>query len=108
MYAGKIAESAPMERMIEHPLHPYAKLLLDAVVTPEPEIRKRKLEGIPGAPPQLIKPSIGCRFSDRCPHVMDRCKSEEPPYLALEPDRFVACWLYGEGMGTDARRHDQS
>jgi len=94
MYAGKIVESADMEKMIEHPLHPYAKLLLDAVVTPEPEIRKRKLEGIPGAPPQLLRPPVGCRFSERCPYVMDRCKSEEPPYSEAEPDRFVACWLY--------------
>mgnify|MGYP001114179067 CR=1 FL=1 len=94
MYAGKIVESADMEKMIEHPLHPYAILLLDAVVTPEPEIRKRKLEGIPGAPPQLLRPPVGCRFSERCPYVMDRCKSEEPPYSEAEPDRFVACWLY--------------
>lgn len=94
MYAGKIMEGAPMEKMISHPLNPYAKLLLDAVVTPESEIRKRRLEGIPGAPPQLLEPPIGCRFSERCPYAFDRCKREEPPFLEVEIDRFVACWLH--------------
>jgi len=93
MYAGKIMEGGPTEKMISHPLHPYTKLLLDAVVTLDPEIRKRRLEGIPGAPPRLLEPPIGCRFFERCPYAFDRCKLEEPPFSEVEPDRFVACWL---------------
>jgi peptide/nickel transport system ATP-binding protein len=93
MYAGKIMEGGPTEKMIIYPLHPYTKLLLNTVVTIDPETRKRRLEGIPGVPPQLIEPPIGCRFSERCPYAIDRCKREEPQFSEAEPERFVACWL---------------
>jgi peptide/nickel transport system ATP-binding protein len=95
MYAGKIVESAPTEKMIDRPLHPYTRLLINAVITIEPEIRGRKLEGIPGAPPRLLKPPPGCRFSDRCAYAMARCRTEEPPLLEIEPNILVACWLHG-------------
>jgi len=108
MYAGKIAERSPMESMIDQPLHPYAKLLLGAVITPEPEIRKRRLDGIPGAPPQLIKPPASCPFSERCPYAWDLCRSLEPPFLEVEPERFVACWLYTKGGATFERGFDPS
>jgi len=104
MYAGKVMEGAPIEDMINNPLHPYTQLLLDAVVTPEPEIRKRRLKGIAGAPPPLLKPPVGCRFNERCPYAFDRCKREEPPFSEVEPNRFVACWLIEEGGAASARR----
>ncbi|MEM2921262.1 MAG: ABC transporter ATP-binding protein [Candidatus Bathyarchaeia archaeon] len=95
MYAGKIVESVSTEDMIDRPLHPYTKLLLNAVITIDPEIRDHKLEGIPGAPPGLLKPPPGCRFYERCAYAMERCKVEEPPLLEVESNRLVACWLYG-------------
>lgn len=95
MYAGKFVESSPTERMIAHPLHPYTKLLLNAVITVDPEVRARKLEGISGAPPRLINPPLGCRFFERCPYAMERCRIEEPPLSEVERVRSVACWLHG-------------
>jgi len=52
---------------------------------------ERKLEGIPGNPPQLLDPPVGCRFRDRCPVAFDKCL-EEPPFMELEKGHFVACW----------------
>ena len=52
---------------------------------------ERRLTGIPGRPPSLLKPPGGCRFRARCPLAGEECK-EEPPFVELEPDRWVACW----------------
>ena len=94
MYAGKIVEIGPVEEVIFEPLHPYTKGLIESVVSPEPEIRKRGVKFIPGQPPDLSNPPRGCRFHPRCPHATDRCRSEEPPLAEVKPGRYVACWLY--------------
>ncbi|MEJ5228502.1 MAG: ABC transporter ATP-binding protein [Pseudothermotoga sp.] len=96
MYAGKIIEFSEMGEILEKPLHPYTRGLFNSVLTPEPEIRKRGITVIPGAPPNLINPPSGCRFHPRCPHVMEVCKVEEPPLKEVEEDRRVACFLYSE------------
>ncbi|AIY86472.1 MULTISPECIES: ABC transporter ATP-binding protein [unclassified Thermotoga] len=96
MYAGKIVEFAPVESLLEKPLHPYTQGLFNSVLTPEPEVKKRGITTIPGAPPNLINPPSGCRFHPRCPHAMDVCKEKEPPLTEIEPGRRVACWLYME------------
>ncbi|MEV4835641.1 ABC transporter ATP-binding protein [Nonomuraea sp. NPDC049486] len=91
MYAGKLAEKAPSEKLIKAPKHPYTKLLINSL--PEIGVRyeERKLAGIPGSPPSLLNPPRGCRFRDRCPLAGDEC-AEEPPVNEIEPNHFVACW----------------
>ncbi|GAA4512380.1 MULTISPECIES: ABC transporter ATP-binding protein [Nonomuraea] len=91
MYAGKLAEKAPSEKLIKAPKHPYTKLLINSL--PEIGVRyeERKLAGIPGSPPSLLNPPQGCRFRDRCPLAGDEC-AEEPPVNEIEPNHFVACW----------------
>ncbi|AEH51748.1 ABC transporter ATP-binding protein [Pseudothermotoga thermarum] len=96
MYAGKIVEFSKMEDILKKPLHPYAQVLFNSVLTPEPEVKKRGITVIPGAPPNLINPPSGCRFHPRCPKVMEICKADEPPLREVEPGRKVACWLYME------------
>ncbi|PLV58650.1 ABC transporter ATP-binding protein [Thermotoga sp. KOL6] len=96
MYAGKIVEFAPVEALLEKPFHPYTQGLFNSVLTPEPEVKKRGITTIPGAPPNLINPPSGCRFHPRCPHAMEICKEKEPPLVEIEPGRRVACWLYME------------
>jgi len=94
MYAGKIVEIGPVEDVIREPLHPYTRGLIESVVSPEPEVRKRGIKFIPGQPPDLANPPPGCRFHPRCPYATDRCRREEPPLVEVKPGRFVACWLY--------------
>jgi len=96
MYAGKIVEISTMEKILQKPLHPYTKGLFNSVLTPEPEVRKRGISVIPGAPPNLINPPSGCRFHPRCPHVMEVCKEREPELREVEEGSKVACFLYSE------------
>lgn len=95
MYAGKIVEIGPMEKVIFSPLHPYTKLLLSSVLVPEPDIKKRKVESIPGVPPDLKNPPEGCRFYLRCPSKKSNlCNSQLPPWVEVEKDHKVSCFLY--------------
>jgi peptide/nickel transport system ATP-binding protein len=91
MYAGELAEKAPTDTLISSPRHPYTRLLISSL--PEVGVRygTRRLQGIPGSPPSLLKPPTGCRFRDRCPLVFARC-AEQPPLLEVAPDHFAACW----------------
>ncbi len=98
MYAGKIVEDGATEQLIHEPLHPYSRMLMFSILTPELEVRERvrKLGNIAliGEPPSLINPPHGCRFHPRCPLAMDVCRREEPPLIEVEKGRFVACWLH--------------
>jgi len=96
MYAGKLAEKASADVVINNPLHPYTQLLISSL--PEVGVRhdEHTLVGIPGRPPPLLNPPVGCRFKDRCPFAFDRC-NEEPPFLEVKPGHSVACWLRLDG-----------
>jgi peptide/nickel transport system ATP-binding protein len=91
MYAGKLAEKAPAETVIEAPRHPYTQLLLSAL--PEVGVRyaDQRLSGIPGSPPSLIDPPAGCRFRARCPLAFERCE-QEPGFAPVAPGHDAACW----------------
>ncbi|MPZ79215.1 MAG: ATP-binding cassette domain-containing protein [Actinophytocola sp.] len=91
MYAGKLAEKAPTDVLVDSPRHPYTQLLISSL--PEVGVRYggKRLSGIPGSPPQLLNPPTGCRFRDRCPLAFDKC-AEEPPFVEIEPNHSVACW----------------
>lgn len=92
MYLGKLIEKAPADILFANPLHPYTKALLSAI--PEPTIsrksRKILLQGEIASP---IDPKACCRFSSRCPNVMNHCKESEPKMLEIEPNHFVSCFL---------------
>ena len=92
MYAGKIAEIGTNEQIYgeQGPMHPYTKNLLAA--TPRLHKKVDKLSFIPGSPPDLLNPPAGCRFHLRCPVVMEKCLTEEPPLKEVEKDHYVACW----------------
>jgi peptide/nickel transport system ATP-binding protein len=91
MYAGQLAEKAPAGVIIDAPRHPYTKLLISSL--PEVGVRygEKRLVGIPGSPPTLLAPPEGCRFRDRCPLATGQCE-EQPPFVRVAPDHFVACW----------------
>jgi len=93
MYAGKIVEIGPAEKVLLEPLHPYTSALLQSV--PSVKGERRQLKPIPGSPPNLLNPPRGCRFHPRCPFATDKCRSEEPQLREVSPGHFVACHLYG-------------
>jgi peptide/nickel transport system ATP-binding protein len=91
MYAGKLAEKASAETIVNSPRHPYTRLLLSSLPEVGVTYAEKRLNGIPGRPPSLLDPPTGCRFRDRCPLATQKCL-EEPPFVELEPDHYVACW----------------
>ena len=93
MYAGQTAEEAPTDAIFERPLHPYTRGLMTAF--PSVTGPRRELAGIPGAPPDLVRPPSGCRFNPRCPEVMPVCRSREPELYVVD-DADVRCLLYAE------------
>jgi peptide/nickel transport system ATP-binding protein len=91
MYAGQLAEKASTDVVIRNPRHPYTKLLISSLPKVGLKYAEKRLESIPGNPPLLLNPPTGCRFRDRCPVAYEKC-TDEPPFLEIEPDHFVACW----------------
>jgi peptide/nickel transport system ATP-binding protein len=91
MYAGKLAEKASTEVIINSPRHPYTKLLISSLPEVGVKYAEKKLTGIPGNPPLLLDPPVGCRFRDRCPIAFEKCL-EEPPFVEIERGHSVACW----------------
>lgn len=92
MYAGTIVEDAPTADLLENPLHPYTQGLLKAI--PKLHGDSGRLQGIPGAIPNLLDPPSGCRFRPRCPLAMDICARQKPPAVEAAPGHRVACHHY--------------
>ncbi|MFN8444162.1 MAG: dipeptide/oligopeptide/nickel ABC transporter permease/ATP-binding protein [Caldilineaceae bacterium] len=91
LYAGKLVERGRVADVVENPLHPYTRLLIDSL--PDME-GKKELFGIPGLPPALLHLPAGCAFHPRCPFAMDRCRKEIPVIQSPSTGRQVACHLY--------------
>ena len=92
MYAGRIVEAGPVEEIFRAPLHPHTRALLESV--PRLGESAEWLTAIEGQPPDLAVLPRGCAFAPRCPRVMDRCRAEEPPELAIAPGHSTRCWLH--------------
>lgn len=91
MYAGRVVESGPKREVLRSPAHPYTRALLDSV--PGAARRGDRLRTIEGQPPDLSVQAAGCAFAARCPSAMPRCRTEEPPEVALSDTRQSRCWL---------------
>ncbi len=94
MYAGRIVEYTEVRALFGSPKHPYTQGLLQSIPRLDEEhSRKKRLEAIPGLVPSLLDLPPGCKFSNRCRYVFDRC-GEEPPLIEAEKGHFVRCWLH--------------
>ena len=91
MYAGKLVEKGSAAEVTEDPRHPYTKLLIASLPEVGVRFEERRLTGIAGRPPSLLRPPTGCRFRARCPLATEEC-AEEPPFVELAPGRHAACW----------------
>jgi peptide/nickel transport system ATP-binding protein len=97
MYAGRIVERAPAASLFRAPRHPYTQRLLHSF--PPLHGERRRMEGIPGSPPDLRMLPTGCPFHPRCPWAMDRCSRELPRLEPLDgTGREAACWLHSGGV----------
>lgn len=94
IYAGKIVESAPSERLFENPLHPYTRLLLLSI--PDAARRGVRLKAIPGTVPDAEHIPSGCSFHPRCPLAEEGCRHEIPPVVEYGDGHKTACYLIGK------------
>jgi oligopeptide/dipeptide ABC transporter ATP-binding protein len=92
MYAGRVAESAPVAELLKNPKHPYTSGLIECL----PDIAKGRgrLKSIPGTVPSLDNPPGGCLFHPRCPRAMAICKKKEPLPVNVKRGHTVFCHLY--------------
>ena len=89
MYLGQVAEISPAKEIFQTPLHPYTKILLSAIPSPELNDQRRRIV-TKGEITSPINPKPGCRFAARCPYYCPAC--EEPQQLEeVMPKHFVAC-----------------
>lgn len=90
MYAGKLVETAPTEKLLGNPAHPYTKALLDSV----PDLRREseRLASIDGRPPSVYNGPPGCAFAPRCPSVTARCDTDPPTDVEIAEKHRAACW----------------
>jgi peptide/nickel transport system ATP-binding protein len=95
MYLGRLVELAPTADLWSEPLHPYSSALIGAI--PTVSNVGQLPEALSGEVPDPSRPPPGCRFHPRCPHVMDRCRSADPPTFDRDGRRLVACWLAEAG-----------
>lgn len=92
MYLAKVVEYGNVQKVLEHPSHPYLQALLTAVPVPDPFIAKMKRE-LPLKSidmPSVAAPPKGCRFHPRCPYATEICETEEPQLLPYN-DELCAC-----------------
>jgi oligopeptide/dipeptide ABC transporter ATP-binding protein len=94
MYAGRVAESGPVNDIFNHPSHPYTRGLLDSIPRLE-HTRKTRLNVIEGMVPSLKDLPVGCRFQNRCPYRVDRCATA-PALETVAAGHEVACHLWRE------------
>lgn len=92
MYAGKIVETAKVNDIFKNASHPYTKALLSSLPSHDTS-KEDKLTSIPGTPPDLIKPPVGCGFASRCEKCMKICKLKQPPVFDLGDGHSASCWL---------------
>jgi oligopeptide/dipeptide ABC transporter ATP-binding protein len=96
MYAGKIVEMQSVRGLFYHPRHPYTRALVDSM----PKLgTKDPLYAIPGQPPDLADLPTGCSFHPRCPHAVERCRTEEPQDRHFADGSTVRCWLPSQEAG---------
>jgi oligopeptide/dipeptide ABC transporter ATP-binding protein len=97
LYAGKVAEVGPTDRVLRFPQHPYTRRLMESMPAglDEPaKTRKSRLPVIPGEAPNLATLVKGCRFESRCTDRMDRCTQRDPAPVVVGDAHAVSCFKY--------------
>ncbi len=92
MYAGKVVESGTAKDIFYNPGHPYTTALLNSL--PKHDTTKEDtLTSIPGTPPDLLNPPVGCPFAARCEKCMKICQTKQPPVFTINEGHTASCWL---------------
>lgn len=90
MYGGHMVEFGSSYEIYKNPKHPYTQGLLESIPTLKGDAPKY----IKGNPPSLLDPATQCRFIERCPLAIEKCKMVPPKFKT--DTGYVRCWLYDE------------
>ena len=88
MYGGQMVEFGSSEEIYNNPKHPYTQGLLESI----PRLNGSPPKYIKGTPPVLTEKPNECRFIERCPLAVEKCK-QLPPMIKTKTG-YVRCWLY--------------
>lgn len=89
MYAGQIVETAPVEVLFEHPVHPYTHGLFSCL--PDPTKRAELLQPIPGQAPLITEITDGCAFAPRCKFKTSVCLSGSIDWTSFSAGHKARC-----------------
>jgi oligopeptide/dipeptide ABC transporter ATP-binding protein len=92
MYLGQLVEIGASDQIFQNPEHPYTSMLISAVLTGDPDVKRGK-STVKGEVPTAFNPPVGCRFHTRCPIAEARCREKAPALIELDNGRSVACYL---------------
>ena len=101
MNLGHIVETADAGTLFASPRHPYSRALLSAIPVPRPQAKRSRMV-LEGEMPSAIDPPSGCKFHTRCPHAIERCRTEAPRLLAGTAGHLTACHRADELPAADA------
>jgi peptide/nickel transport system ATP-binding protein len=90
MYAGHMVEFGSSHEIYQNPKHPYTQGLLESI----PKLKGNIPKYIKGSPPSLLEYPTQCRFIDRCPQAVEKCKTVPPKFKTKTG--YVRCWLYDD------------
>lgn len=93
MYGGQIVEDADVDELFDDPKHPYTKGLIESLPSLDKDVER--LGSIKGTVPPAYNYPSGCRFADRCPFVMEKCRQSAPGFQETGNGHLVRCYLYG-------------
>jgi len=104
MYVGQMVELGETDAVFSAPKHPYTAALLSAVPEPDPRTRSRRIV-LQGEVANPASPPSGCYFHPRCPHAIERCRTEVPAWREISRGHLVGCHRADELTlaGVDAR-----
>ncbi|MDX1341531.1 MAG: ATP-binding cassette domain-containing protein [Reinekea sp.] len=89
MYGGQVMEYAKTTEIFKNPSHPYTRGLLQAI--PRLDHAGKRLNTIPGNPPNMLNKPVGCPFAERCVNAKDFCHKNLPELKVFEGTRQRAC-----------------
>jgi len=101
LYRGSVAEAGDVELVVKDPKHPYTQLLVGSVPRPDP---RQPWGSYTVAERGAANGRDGCKFADRCPLVMDICRTNRPPLYRTDPHRAATCFLHrddAEALSSD-------
>ncbi len=90
MYGGHMVEFGSSHEIYQNPKHPYTQGLLESI----PKLKGNPPKYIKGSPPSLLEPPTQCRFIERCPLAIEKCKTVPPKFKTKTG--YVRCWLYDD------------